>query len=64
MADTYHLSAPAFPDKEPRDFDELPNDDEMAPSNDDHRAMEIVNRTIKENCYSQPLHLRNAPSNN
>ena len=48
MANNYHLSAPAFPDKDSlRDFNKLPDDDDMAPSTEDHRAMEIVVHTIK-----------------
>ena len=48
MADTYHLTALIFPDDDlPWDFEEMPNDDEAALSNEDQRAMEVVERTIK-----------------
>ena len=48
MTETYHLTAPVFPDNNSQqDFDELPNDDETAPSTEDRHAMEIVDRTIK-----------------
>ena len=48
MADTYHLTTPIFADDDlPRDFQEMPNDDEAALSNEDRRAMEVVDRTNK-----------------
>ena len=46
--DSYHITTRALADEDQqRDFDKLANDDEIAFSDEDHHAMEIINRMIK-----------------
>ena len=52
MANTYHLPAHAFLDKDSqRDFDELPDDDEIVFSNEDRHAS-LENLTASHKCDS------------